>query len=1233
MEFAYRSNLLVKAVEMSSFISLPSFWIPDSLVESAWTEHAPFAFWLVGAQRPRVLVELGTHYGFSFLAFAQAIKQLGISCQCFAIDTWKGDEHSGYYGDEVYQSLFEYNARHYSSFSQLVRSTFDDAVNYFEDGSIDLLHIDGRHFLEDVQHDFETWESKLSERAVVLFHDISARERDFGVCRLWRELHTRRPSFEFVHGWGLGVLAYGNHVPEIITSLCAASEDPELTKQVREAYARLGVSVQDLRLLLERTAKLNETSQGNENQAHLGQLLKQIAEQTAQSEKVLSAATETSLQHEQMLTELAEVKQERDSLRREVSQLNSARERLEGECSVNRITVAELREQVGQHQQSLKELTEVEAERDCLRLERTDLLSEIFQKMADRQQMRSELWNAKSELASLQYRLSDKTTAEDKLRSQLTDTIERSSRLKEETSHLQRQLWAGIAEVSAIEHSLSWRLTAPFRKVGAALPERVLRVVKWTLGLSWHEKQRRLIQRSGLFDRGWYLGQNADVAATGNDPIEHYLLWGGFEGRDPSPNFDSDWYLAQNPDVANVGINPLVHYATSGRSEGRHPLPPSTLMEVPAQLTASPTKSAPATSVGLRPRIVFISGEASTAGHRYRILNIAEVLSPKFYNTTILCLEDLPHKLSEIADCDILWVWRAPWSDNLAKAYEKATANGAKIIYDVDDLMFRPELANVEIIDGIRSNKQRECDTRDYYIRIREAIVHAGHFTAPTLTLVQEARRMTTIATVIPNGFERDRMELSRYARDSRKERRSDEIVRIGYLSGSRTHQKDLALASRAIAAVLKEFPKTRLVLIKDTVALSEFPEFNQVHEQIEWRELVPHSQTPLEYARFEISIAPVEVGNPFCEAKSELKYYEAALVGVATIASPTQPYLAAICHGKTGLLANTTKDWYDCLRLLVADSDLRKKLADAALEEVVWLYGPERRGLLVTQLVNELMSPSPAGSQLFAHRARAKRSAKLGPVNTTQYKVVYQSIRASLSVISVVVPLYNYEKYVVEALDSIKNQTFRELDLVIVDDCSRDESVRIARQWLEKHGCRFNRATLLQNDRNSGLGRSRNTGVGFAETEFYFPLDPDNILLPECLEECFNLLEASGAAFAYPTIQEFGDNHGTRGHSEYNPAFLQNGNYIGAMALVRRACWVAVGGYCPMDPPGWEDYEFWCKLAELGFYGVSLARVAALYRVHQASMLKTATDVNQKKRMVVDDILARHPWLELKRE
>ena len=229
----------LSSVSLDSFVSSASYWTPDLINGSAWLEHAPFGFWIVEALRPRVIVELGVHGGFSYSVFCQAVQRVQLAARCFAIDTWRGDEHAGYYGDNVYDAVCVHNRR-YDSFSRLIRSDFSDACGAFTDGSIDLLHIDGCHRYEAVRRDFETWLPKLSNRGVILFHDIAEYSEGFGVYRLWGELCARYPSFEFRHGHGLGVLGVGASLPKALCDLFDVSADFASVEAIRTTYRRIG---------------------------------------------------------------------------------------------------------------------------------------------------------------------------------------------------------------------------------------------------------------------------------------------------------------------------------------------------------------------------------------------------------------------------------------------------------------------------------------------------------------------------------------------------------------------------------------------------------------------------------------------------------------------------------------------------------------------------------------------------------------------------------------------------------------------------------------------------------------------------------------------------------------------------------------------------------------------------------------------------------------------------------
>lgn len=215
---------------------------PVHMVPSAWHEHAPFAAWIIEAVEPELVVELGTHNGFSYFQFCETIAGSGMDTRAIAVDTWLGDDHAGFYGEEVYESVKRINDAEYAHFSTLFRGTFDEALSVVEDGTVDLLHIDGRHGYADVRHDFDSWLPKLSRRSVVLFHDIAEHDRGFAVWQLWEEVSREFPGFDFRHGHGLGVLVTGPEPTDAVREfLAVAAARPE---SVRSLYEGLGARVE-----------------------------------------------------------------------------------------------------------------------------------------------------------------------------------------------------------------------------------------------------------------------------------------------------------------------------------------------------------------------------------------------------------------------------------------------------------------------------------------------------------------------------------------------------------------------------------------------------------------------------------------------------------------------------------------------------------------------------------------------------------------------------------------------------------------------------------------------------------------------------------------------------------------------------------------------------------------------------------------------------------------------------
>ncbi|HZM85402.1 MAG TPA: class I SAM-dependent methyltransferase [Blastocatellia bacterium] len=241
--------------------------------------------YLVSILKPKMIVELGTHFGESYGAFCQAVKELSLDAHCYAIDTWEGDAHSGYYGPEVLAELRAHNALFYESFSRLIQSTFDQALDHFNDATIDLLHIDGYHVYEAVRHDFEAWLPKMSSQGVMLLHDINVREGDFGVRRLWDEIKSKYRHFEFIHGHGLGILALGEINSPEFEELVEATDEQIAT--IRDFFFQLGNRL-DLTI-------------ANENKANT---LKLQADQLSELNQMINALREDRERYKQLVAEL-----------------------------------------------------------------------------------------------------------------------------------------------------------------------------------------------------------------------------------------------------------------------------------------------------------------------------------------------------------------------------------------------------------------------------------------------------------------------------------------------------------------------------------------------------------------------------------------------------------------------------------------------------------------------------------------------------------------------------------------------------------------------------------------------------------------------------------------------------------------------------------------------------------------------------------------------------------------
>lgn len=193
---------------------------------------------------------------------------------------------------------------------------------------------------------------------------------------------------------------------------------------------------------------------------------------------------------------------------------------------------------------------------------------------------------------------------------------------------------------------------------------------------------------------------------------------------------------------------------------------------------------------------------------------------------------------------------------------------------------------------------------------------------------------------------------------------------------------------------------------------------------------------------------------------------------------------------------------------------------------------------------------------------------------------------------VSVVIPCYNHGDFLLETLDSLQKQTFTDFEVIVVNDGSTDKATVEILQSITLAN------TKVFHTENMGVSAARNLGILKASGSFILPLDADDKIGPTYLEQAVNTLETNPeVAAVYFDRVLFGDSEGAAPLPDYDPVALLTENCIYA-ALFRRSDWKTVGGFSEKMVHGWEDWDFWISLSELGKQFVKIPEPLFFYRV-----------------------------------
>jgi glycosyltransferase involved in cell wall biosynthesis len=217
---------------------------------------------------------------------------------------------------------------------------------------------------------------------------------------------------------------------------------------------------------------------------------------------------------------------------------------------------------------------------------------------------------------------------------------------------------------------------------------------------------------------------------------------------------------------------------------------------------------------------------------------------------------------------------------------------------------------------------------------------------------------------------------------------------------------------------------------------------------------------------------------------------------------------------------------------------------------------------------------------------------------------------------VSVIIPCYNGGLYLREAIDSVKNQTIKDIEIIVIDDCSNDQLTKEVISGLK------NDKTIktLQNFFNRGVSASRNRAISEAKGIYIVPLDADDRLHPEFVEKAVKAIENSRGDVIYSQFELFGNRKCSVNLKMFSVKKMLHDNLVVNTALYRKSAWSNVCGYSEEMKTGLEDWDFWLSLIEKGNDFHRIEESLFYYRKHGESRKDNAKKTETELRKIIFD-------------
>lgn len=363
-------------------------------------------------------------------------------------------------------------------------------------------------------------------------------------------------------------------------------------------------------------------------------------------------------------------------------------------------------------------------------------------------------------------------------------------------------------------------------------------------------------------------------------------------------------------------------------------------------------------------RVAYFYERPDNSTFRYRAYNMIQSLhaSPNDISASYFCNEDF-EQLEKVVDlADVIVFCRCRYSDKLNRIVNIARNHGKSVYFDIDDLVFEPQYAHL-VLDTLDQDLT-DPEVWDVWfasfarvgtmMRQCDAVITTNDFLGAEI-----AKFAGKPVSIIPNFLNQEQLEISRRIYQQKKNRgyaRNHEL-HLGYFSGTPTHKKDFDIVADTLSLLLDSDPRIKILVVGFLDLRGAFNGHESriiqypLHDFINLQRLISF---------VEVNLMPLQ-DNTFTNCKSELKYFEAGVVGTVSVASPVFSYRNAIRHGENGFLSNSY-EWYEVLSELTRDLASYNRIADAAYEDSVKKFAWYNQ----VELIENTLFPSgpPAGIQ-----------------------------------------------------------------------------------------------------------------------------------------------------------------------------------------------------------------------------------------------------------------------------